>query len=78
GLISVVAPMAQDMAGMTAESAAVAVGLMGIFNGIGRLLWASLSDIIGRPTTFLLLFLVNMLMTGSLLMFQTPFLFIFA
>ncbi|MGT2744984.1 L-lactate MFS transporter [Streptococcus phocae subsp. phocae] len=78
GLISVVAPMAQDMAGMTAESAAVTVGLMGIFNGIGRLLWASLSDIIGRPTTFLLLFLVNMLMTGSLLMFQTPFLFIFA
>lgn len=78
GLISVVAPMAQDMAGMTAESAAVTVGLMGIFNGIGRLLWASLSDIIGRPTTFLLLFLVNMLMTGSLLMFQTPFLFILA
>lgn len=38
GLISVVAPMAQDLSGMSARVASVTVGLMGIFNGFGRLL----------------------------------------
>ena len=54
--------MAQDMVGMSAESAAVVVGVMGIFNGFGRLLWAGLSDYIGRPKTFILLFVVNIVM----------------
>lgn len=52
GLISVVAPMAQDLAGISASEAAIIVGIMGVFNGFGRLLWASLSDFIGRPLTF--------------------------
>lgn len=76
GLISVVAPMAQDMAGMSAEAAAVIVGLMGIFNGFGRLLWAALSDYIGRPLTFSLLFVVNIAMSGLLMISQTPTLFV--
>lgn len=59
-LVSAISPMAQDMVGMSAESAAVVVGVMGIFNGFGRLLWAGLSDYIGRPKTFILLFVVAM------------------
>ena len=59
-LVSAISPMAQDMVGMSAESAAVVVGVMGIFNGFGRLLWAGLSDYIGRPKTFVLLFVVAM------------------
>lgn len=70
--------MAQDLAGMSANQAAIIVGLMGIFNGFGRLLWASLSDYIGRPLTFLILFVVNILMTVSLIFFHAPALFTFA
>lgn len=77
-LISVVSPMAQDIAGMTANQAAIIVGLMGIFNGFGRLLWASLSDYIGRPLTFLILFVVNILMTVSLIFLHAPALFTIA
>ena len=77
-LISVASPMAQDIAGMTANQAAIIVGLMGIFNGFGRLLWASLSDYIGRPLTFLILFVVNILMTVSLIFLHAPALFTIA
>ncbi|HEU4286827.1 TPA: OFA family MFS transporter, partial [Streptococcus pneumoniae] len=51
GLISAASPMAQEMAGLSTSHAAVMVGVLGIFNGFGRLLWASLSDYIGRPLT---------------------------
>lgn len=78
GLISVVAPMAQDLAGLTPEAAAIVVGLMGIFNGFGRLLWAGLSDYIGRPLTVMLLFLVNIAMTSSLIFVHQPFFFVAA
>lgn len=78
GLISVVAPMAQDLSGMSAEAASVTVGLMGIFNGFGRPLWASLSDYIGRPLTYLILFVVNIIMTISLIFLTAPFFFVFA
>lgn len=77
-LISVVSPMAQDVAGMTANQAAIIVGLMGIFNGFGRLLWASLSDYIGRPLTCTILFVVNILMTISLIFLHAPALFTIA
>lgn len=77
-LISVVSPMAQDVAGMTANQAAIIVGLMGIFNGFGRLLWASLSDYIGRPLTCTILFVVNILMTISLMFLHAPALFTIA
>ena len=77
-LISVVSPMAQDVAGMTADQAAIIVGLMGIFNGFGRLLWASLSDYIGRPLTCTILFVVNILMTISLIFLHAPALFTIA
>lgn len=78
GLISVIAPMAQDMAGMSAQQAAVVVGLMGIFNGFGRLLWAGLSDYIGRPLTFIVLFSVNIAMSLVLMFLHIPILFITA
>ena len=75
-LVSAISPMAQDMAGMSAESAAVVVGVMGIFNGFGRLLWAGLSDYIGRPKTFILLFVVNIVMAILLIVLQVPLVFV--
>ena len=77
-LVSAISPMAQDMVGMSAESAAVVVGVMGIFNGFGRLLWAGLSDYIGRPKTFILLFVVNIVMAVLLIVLQVPLVFVVA
>ncbi|MDQ0220623.1 L-lactate MFS transporter [Peribacillus cavernae] len=51
-IISVASPMAQDIAGLSAASAATMVGIMGLFNGFGRIGWASISDYIGRPNVY--------------------------
>ncbi|CCH73194.1 Major facilitator superfamily protein (fragment) [Nostocoides australiense Ben110] len=40
------------IAGMSAASAATFVGIMGLFNGFGRILWAALSDRIGKMPAF--------------------------
>ncbi|HNT29513.1 MAG TPA: OFA family MFS transporter [bacterium] len=60
GIIAVASPMGQEIAGLTAASAATMVGIMGLFNGGGRIGWASLSDYIGRPLTYMLFFLIQM------------------
>lgn len=75
GLISVVAPMAQDLTGMSPEMSAIVVGAMGIFNGFGRLVRASLSDYIGRRVTVILLFLVSIIMTISLIFAHSSLIF---
>lgn len=50
--ISLAAATATDVAGFTAAGAATLVGIMGLFNGAGRILWAGLSDKIGRRIAF--------------------------
>jgi predicted MFS family arabinose efflux permease len=50
--ISQASDAAQDIAGVTAATASVFVGVMGLFNGAGRIPWAALSDKIGRMTAF--------------------------
>lgn len=52
-IISAASPMAQEIAGLTAAQAATMVGVMGLFNGLGRLGWSAFSDVIGRPATFI-------------------------
>ncbi|MCK9910298.1 MFS transporter, partial [Microbacteriaceae bacterium K1510] len=51
-VISVASPILQEIVGMTAIQAAAVVGLNGLFNGAGRIAWASMSDYIGRPNTY--------------------------
>jgi OFA family oxalate/formate antiporter-like MFS transporter len=51
-LISQASDAAQEVAGVTAATAGVFVGIMGLFNGGGRIAWAALSDRIGRMTAF--------------------------
>ncbi|HVZ84483.1 MAG TPA: OFA family MFS transporter [Terracidiphilus sp.] len=58
-VISQASPMAEEMAGLSVLHAAGIVGVVSIFNGIGRLFWASISDYIGRPQVYLLLYLVQ-------------------
>ena len=55
-IISQAAPMAEEITGVSAATAAGLVGAISIANGAGRFLWASLSDMIGRRTVFLIMF----------------------
>lgn len=52
-LVSQAASTAEGVAGFTPAAAATLVGVMGLFNGGGRMLWAALSDRIGRMPSFI-------------------------
>ncbi|HCX4216755.1 TPA: OFA family MFS transporter [Escherichia coli] len=58
-VISVASPLAQETTGMSAATAGVLVGMIGLFNGSGRIMWASFSDIIGRPATYIAFFILQ-------------------
>lgn len=51
-LISQAKLSASDIAGFSVTGAATLVGVLAIFNGGGRILWAAVSDKIGRMRTF--------------------------
>ncbi|MFS1516922.1 OFA family MFS transporter [Bacillus sp. SCS-151] len=59
-LISVASPMAQEKVGMTAVAAASMVGIMGFFNGGGRIGWATASDYLGRTNVFTIFFSIQL------------------
>jgi OFA family oxalate/formate antiporter-like MFS transporter len=59
-IISVASPMGQDLAHLSAVTAAGMVAIIGLFNGFGRIGWSSISDHIGRPTTWMLFFAIQM------------------
>ena len=60
-IISVASPLLQEVIGISALAAASAVGLMGIFNGVGRIAWASISDYLTRPIVFILFFITQII-----------------
>jgi MFS transporter, OFA family, oxalate/formate antiporter len=74
-VISVASPMAQEIVGMSAAAAATMVGLNGLFNGAGRIGWASLSDYIGRPNTYTAFFLIQLVLFFLLPNLTVPALF---
>jgi OFA family oxalate/formate antiporter-like MFS transporter len=55
-IISQAAPMAGEISGVPAVVAAGMVGIISIANGAGRLLWAWLSDALGRRQVFSIMF----------------------
>jgi MFS family permease len=61
-----VASVGEQMA-ISAATAGGFVGLLSLFNMLGRFFWASLSDTIGRKTTYNVFFLL-----GALLYFSIP------
>jgi OFA family oxalate/formate antiporter-like MFS transporter len=67
-IISQASPMAQEISGVSAATAAGMVGLISIANGSGRFLWAWFSDAVGRRTVFLIMFLLQS--AGFLLLSQ--------
>lgn len=76
GLLSLASPMAQEAIGMTPTAAASLVGIIGIFNGGGRIAWSTISDYLGRAQTYILFFIIEIVafyllaQTNSALTFQ--------
>ncbi|WP_166001182.1 OFA family MFS transporter [Bacillus sp. Cs-700] len=58
-ILSAAKPLAQESIGLTTTEAAALVGVLGIFNGLGRIGWASVSDYIGRPNTYTTFFVLQ-------------------
>lgn len=54
-LISNLSPMAQEQAKVSAVAAGTIIFIGSLFNGAGRIFWASLSDKLGRKTIFLII-----------------------
>jgi OFA family oxalate/formate antiporter-like MFS transporter len=81
-IIGVASPLLQEVVGISAIAAAAAVGLMGIFNGAGRIFWASLSDYLTRPVVYIIFFATQAVAfymlpsIGNILIFQIVLYFI--
>lgn len=60
-IISAASPMMQEKLSYTPMQAATIVGLIGVFNGLGRILWSSLSDYLGRANTYIIFFAFQIL-----------------
>jgi MFS family permease len=69
GILESAAPMIQNLFGSRVSVAAAGgfVGLLSLFNMVGRFFWASLSDFIGRKTTYVCFFAL-----GTVLYFLVP------
>jgi MFS family permease len=84
GVLGIASPMIQEIfkGRVTASEAAGFTGLLSLFNIAGRFFWASLSDKIGRTTTYSIFFVLGMALyasapfagaTGSLALFVLIF-----
>jgi len=62
GVLEQASPMIQEMfpGKITASAAAGFVGLLSLFNLVGRFFWSSLSDHLGRKWTYMIYFLLGM------------------
>lgn len=75
-ILSAAKPLAIESIGLTTAAAAALVGVLGLFNGFGRIGWASISDYIGRPNTYTTFFVLQIILfallpiTSNVLLFQ--------
>jgi len=74
-VISQASPMAQQLVGLTPVTAAGIVGVISIFNGLGRVFWAAVSDFLGRARVYFLLYLIQVGVFFSLPHLHTAALF---
>ncbi len=58
-LIASASPLLQDIYKITPLQAGAIVGLLGVFNGLGRFLWSGLSDYLGRSRTYVIFFAIQ-------------------
>jgi OFA family oxalate/formate antiporter-like MFS transporter len=75
-ILSAAKPLAQESVGLSTAEAAALVGVLGIFNGLGRIGWASISDYIGRTNTYTTFFVLQIVLfalipnTSTVILFQ--------
>jgi MFS family permease len=62
GILAQASPMMQDMFQKTPLEAAAVVSLISLFNAGGRFFWASFSDYLGRRNTYIVFFLVQIVL----------------
>jgi MFS family permease len=62
GILEQASPMIQDLFGIGAVAAGGFVGVLSLFNMAGRFFWSSVSDYLGRKTTFVLFFAFGLLL----------------
>lgn len=70
-IISKAAILGEEVVGMSAAQATMFVAIIGLFNGLGRLFWSSISDKIGCWTTFMLFIGINALCFALIPSFST-------
>ncbi|MEX6014983.1 L-lactate MFS transporter [Mammaliicoccus sciuri] len=74
-ILSVASPMAQEIVNLTPTQATTMVGIIGVFNGLGRLIWASISDFIGRTNVYTIFFVIQIALFLWLPIVDSPMLF---
>jgi MFS family permease len=62
GVLSQASPMIQEVSGVTAAVAGGFVGFLSLANMIGRFFWSSTSDYIGRKWTYVIFFLLGIVL----------------
>jgi OFA family oxalate/formate antiporter-like MFS transporter len=77
-IISQASPMAQQLVGLAPVTAAGIVGVISIFNALGRVFWAAVSDYLGRARVYFLLYLIQVGVFFALPHLHTALLFIAA
>jgi OFA family oxalate/formate antiporter-like MFS transporter len=65
-IISQASPLAQQQIKLTAVEASAIVGIISIFNAMGRVFWAWISDLIGRAQVYFLLFAIQIFLFFAL------------
>jgi OFA family oxalate/formate antiporter-like MFS transporter len=75
-ILAVAKPLAMESIGISITAAAALVGAIGIFNGLGRIGWASASDYIGRPNTYTTFFILQIIIFALLPYTSIQFLFV--
>jgi len=60
-IISKAAILGEEVVGMSTTQATLFVAIIGLFNGLGRLFWSSISDKIGCWTTFMIFIGINVI-----------------
>lgn len=58
-VVSQAAPMFQELGKVSAVTAATFVGIISLGNGVGRVLWAWISDLTGRKTAYFAMYLIQ-------------------
>ena len=64
-LLSIASPMGQNI-GMTTAEAASMVGMLGLYNGAGRIICATISDYLGRAKTYFYFFIIETISFAAL------------